>query len=142
MANTGLICESEFSQPTLFVRLSETYRPDMTPDQVYDCVRWAWDAKLTRVSQCMLVLGVFVRRVVGAFLPERWDFASNITPPANKSNQTVADDIANGRVAFTGKIADDCTWKRFVGREVQMGRNPIHYVGEAKVVRHCRPRAL
>ena len=137
---TDAIQKSEFTSPTLVVRITETYRPGMTTAQICDCARWAWAADLKRASSCKLVLAVYKGEVVGAFEPSKCDFAANIKPPKGKDANLVAKDIKEGRVAFEG--VDVSQSSPFVGRKITMGQNPILYCGEKPRQVNHRPKAL
>ena len=137
---TDAIQKSEFTSPTLVVRITETYRPGMTTAQICDCARWAWDADLEHASSCKLVLAVYKGEVVGAFEPSKCDFAANIKPPKGKDANLVAKDIKEGRVAFEG--VDISRASPFVGRKIVMGQSPIQYFGETPKKINHRPKAL
>lgn len=133
MSNTTINKEIEFTSPTILVRVTETYKHGMTPEQVYDCTRWAWVASLEHAKKCRLVLAVFGNKVVGAFRPMRWDICNKFTPPIFKTEEQIQADIRDERIAFEGNVADKATWDKFVGKAILMGStgNPIEYVGEA-----------
>ena len=116
---TDAIQKSEFTSPTLVVRITETYRPGMTTAQICDCARWAWDADLGRASNCKLVLAVYKGEVLGALEPSKCDFAANIKPPKGKAANLVAKDIKEGLVAFEGV---DVSHRHLLGVESLWGR--------------------
>lgn len=120
------IQKSEFTSPTLVVRITETYQPGMSAVQMYDCARWAWKANLARASNCGLVLAVYKGQVVGAYRPTKWDVAANVTPPRGKSANQIAQDVKEKRVAFEG--VDISKSSPFVGCNIVMWQNPIRYL--------------
>lgn len=110
------MCETPLvtiDDPVLLVRISNTYRPDLTPDELYDATRGSWKLG-DRRKDVRYVLSVYdgiVQEVYevhrwapggstyyktnvhpGPHSPDRWEFVGSVAPPEIRSkyrNQSV-----------------------------------------------------
>ncbi|GGB15284.1 LEM-3-like GIY-YIG domain-containing protein [Allosediminivita pacifica] len=101
-----------------------------SPDELLDRVRYAWRISRARAEKADYVLAVIHGVVRGIFKPDCWLAATPENFPEIHTDET-----SPTRSGFKGRIADDETWNRFVGKRGRRlpeelrhrGQNPIRY---------------
>ena len=115
-------------EPSILIRITELYRPNMSPSELYDATRASWKLgpKRQRVKYAFAVFEGIVREVyeVTQWLPSGSTFNSR-NPRGMRSPN---------RWEFVGRLAPGALRRRYLNRDVndyfkQGGQNPISYVG-------------
>ena len=114
----GPICQDEFDQPTVIIKINRLYREEMKDAQVYDAVRGWWRLKREVAEKVKLVLAVAYGDVKGVYNIVRW-----VDPTDPKEA---------GRIGFEGVPADDAIRNKFMHRSVRElfskgAANPVRY---------------
>lgn len=125
--------EADFAHPCILININRSYRPGMTPQQLYDLTRSAWRVGKQRrlADYAMSVYRGVVREVyrIAAWVPDgttlRWIDSGH----RKKEVEAVRD-----RWEFVGTVAEEAVRQSYVGKSVkeyfpQGSQNPIRYVG-------------
>jgi len=94
----------------LVVRITRTWRPPTSNEQLFECVRGVWKLPLDDAKRARLVLAVHHGAVVDVFQPTTWSSAGT------KPYPTRPDLDFEGRQEFEGRRADDDVRSRLIGR--------------------------
>ena len=113
--------ELEWSPKEKLVLININRLEDRTkPEVIYNQVRLAWRISKARAEAADYVLAVVRGVVVGAFVADEWREATHEHFPDRISHDTETPD----RKGFTGHIAPDEIWERFVGARGKRITNP------------------
>jgi hypothetical protein len=114
-------------EPSILIRITELYRPQMTPSELYDATRTSWKVgpKRERARYAFAVFEGIVREVyeITNWLPAGSTFNSR-NPRGVR---------AKDRWEFVGRLAPESVRQRYMNRDVsayfkQGAQNPISYV--------------
>ena len=121
--------ESDFDEPAILIKITNVDSSVLSSRfGLYERVRREWAARLDRVRNIRLALGVYDGKVVEVYRVAGWFHTGEIMrrdgdiPPAE------------GRVEFVGNLASDELRERYKDRLVTdlfHGQNPIRYIGGA-----------
>lgn len=114
-AREAALEEAPIADPVILVRINRLYRPNMSPDELYEVTRSAWVVG-DRRERARYALAVFEGQVLEVYHIERWQQAETA-----------------GRWEFRGHVADESIRDEYVGRSVRYylraaNQNPIVYV--------------
>lgn len=117
------------SEPSVLIRISRLFRPEMTADELYEATRGVWKigGRREAVSFALAVSDGVVREV---YTINQWHPAA-FTPYKTRSLKEVS---IEGRWEFTGAIAPEQVRKKYLNQTVahyfkRGSANPITYVG-------------
>lgn len=116
-------------EPAMLIKISRAYRPDMTPQQLYDATRSAWKVG-TRREQVKYVLCVFRGVVREVYSVAAWAPGGSTMRSTDKDGRHPR---IRGRWEFVGQVAPEEIRRKYVGRSVEAdfrkgAQNPIAYV--------------
>ena len=121
--------ESDFDEPAILIKITNVDSSVLCSRYgLYERVRREWAARLDRVRNIRLALGVHDGKVVEVYRVAGWFHTDEIMRPDGDYPPT------EGRVEFVGNLASDELRERYKGRLVTdlfHGQNPIKYVGGA-----------
>jgi hypothetical protein len=114
-------------EPALLITINQTYRPDMSPLELYEATRGFWRVGERRdgAHYAFAVYEGVVREVYGI---RAWFPAGTLVYQTRK----VGANRGSGRMEFEGEVAHEIR-NRYVGRFIgKGGQNPIRYVNVPK----------
>jgi hypothetical protein len=119
----------EIIEPTMLITIARAYRHDMSPHEVYDATRSAWRVGVRR-EKAKLAMGVFAGIVREVYEISGWVPGGSTMRVSDRDGRH--EDI-EGRWEFVGRVADDATRRRYVGKSVAKyfkpgAQNPVQYV--------------
>ena len=121
--------ESDFDEPAILIKITNVDSSVLRSRfGLYERVRREWTARLDRVRNIRLALGVHDGKVVEVYRVAGWFHTDEIMRPDGDYPPT------EGRVEFVGNLACDELRERYKDRLVTdlfRGQNPIKYVGGA-----------
>ena len=121
--------EPDFDEPAILIKITNVDSSVLSSRYgLYERVRREWAARLDRVRNIRLALGVHDGKVVEVYRVAGWFHTDEIMRPDGDYPPT------EGRVEFVGNLASDELRKRYKDRLVTdlfHGQNPIKYVGGA-----------
>ena len=121
--------ESDFDEPAILIKITNVDSSVLSSRYgLYERVRREWTARLDRVRNIRLALGVHDGKVVEVYRVAGWFHTGEIMRPDGDFPPT------EGRVEFVGNLASDELRERYKDRLVTdlfHGQNPIRYVGGA-----------
>lgn len=114
------LCEADFTEPTMIIKIERLYREGMDDDELYDVTRQWWRVNKNRAEKIRYVLAVSDSIVRKVFTPEYWEIYDGLDEECYK------------RCCFIGGSAPDKIQQRFVGKSVKSlfpkgAANPIRY---------------
>lgn len=120
--------EVTVTDPALLIRIAKLYRPDFTPEQLYEAVRGVWRLGERR-ENVKLVLAVANGVVLEVFTVQRWHPAGSTKYHTRPPKDTTVE----GRWEFSGVAAPASVRAKYVGKSVQHyfdrgAANPVFYV--------------
>lgn len=93
--------------PAMFIKVSRLYKEDMSTQELYDAVRWAWRVSLERAQRAQVVYAVANGRVVGVFNNPTWQRCTAISQAPEREEEAKARElIEEGRCFFTCEKRD------------------------------------
>lgn len=121
--------ESDFDEPAILIKITNVDSSVLSSRfGLYERVRREWAARLDRVRNIRLALGVHDGKVVEVYRVAGWFHTDEIMRPDGDYPPT------EGRVEFMCNLACDELRERYKDRPVTdlfHGQNPIKYVGGA-----------
>ena len=120
------IKETDFTEPTLIIRINRLYRNGMSKNELYDATRGWWRVQYEKVKDCKIALAVAGGIVREVYKIKEWrDKNGNVLSKGS--------DI-NGRLQFEGDVATDAIRDKFFKRSVeglfkQGDAYPVRYLG-------------
>jgi hypothetical protein len=117
----------DIDDPAILIRISQLFDPSMSDDELYDATRGHWRVKPEHHDP-RLAFAVADGVVREVYEIHSWHPAG--TTPSRTAIHRVA---PPDRMEFVGRIADDQTRRRYVGRSVRHyfnrgNQNPVRYV--------------
>jgi len=114
-------------EPSILIRITELYRPQMTPVELYDATRASWKVGAQRKS-AKYAFAVFEGIVREVYEITDWFPAGSTFNSRNPRGDRVAD-----RWEFVGRLASENVRRRYINRDVSGyfkpgARFPISYV--------------
>jgi hypothetical protein len=115
--------------PSILIKVTFGFRPDMTIPQMYDATRGCWKtgAKRSKAKYAMCVYGNVIREVfeISGWLPAGATMKAKHLDGRPKREK--------GRWEFVGRVADEAVRRRYRGKSVESwfgwgAQNPIRYV--------------
>ena len=109
------------------IKLTDSYRKNMSPLELYDVTRGCWKRKLDSVKDSNIVLAVNKGQVVEVYKVYEWVEAKNL------HRETIPFDaeVEKGRVGFNGVVADEKTRDKYIGKYV----NGLYKRGEISPIK-------
>ena len=98
----------------LAVKINQSWRENIPPKELYEATRRSWKLSEKRVSGVQTVLSIADGRVVEVYHVDAW-----------------ARSLDEGRMEFTGRVADDrtrSTWLDRPSRDIAANRGPVRYI--------------
>lgn len=121
--------ESDFDEPAILIKITNVDSFVLSSRYgLYERVRREWAARLDRVRNIRLALGVHDGKVVEVYRVAGWFYTGEIMRPDGDIPPT------EGRVEFVGNLASDELRERYkdcLVTDLFHGQNPIRYVGGA-----------
>ena len=121
--------ESDFDEPAILIKITSVDSSVLSSRfGLYERVRREWTARLDRVRNIRLALGVHDGKVVEVYRVAGWYHTDEIMRPDGDYPPT------EGRVEFVGNLASDELRERYkdcLVTDLFHGQNPIRYVGGA-----------
>ena len=121
--------ESDFDEPAILIKITNVDSSVLSSRYgLYERVRREWAARLDRVRNIRLALGVHDGKVVEVYRVAGWFHTDEIMRPDGDYPPT------EGRVEFVGNLACDELRERYKNclvTDLFHGQNPIKYVGGA-----------
>lgn len=120
---------AKINDPSILIKVTFGFRPDMTIPQMYDATRGCWKTgtKRSKAKYAMCVYGNVIREVfeISAWLPAGATMKARHLDGRPKPEK--------GRWEFVGRVADEKVRKRYRGKSVEAwygwgAQNPIRYV--------------
>ena len=114
-------------EPSILIRITELYRPQMTPSELYDATRASWKVGPNR-EHAKYAFGVFEGIVREIYEITKWLEAGSTLNSRNHRGIGAA-----GRWEFVGRLAPEHIRRRYLNRDVggyfnRGAQNPICYV--------------
>lgn len=114
--------------PVLLIKINQLYRPDMSPEELYEATRGVWKLGARR-DNAKFALAVSSGVVAEVYAIESWHKAST-TPYKTRPFEDVN---APGRYEFVGKVAPEPQRSRYRWHDVtrefpEKSQNPLKYV--------------
>lgn len=115
-------------EPSILIRITELYRPQMTPSELYDATRASWKVGPKR-ERARFAFAVFEGIVREVYEITKWFEAGSTF-----SSRDLDDVRVPGRWEFVGRQAPERLRRRYINRDVsgyfrKGAQNPIAYVG-------------
>ena len=103
----------EITEPAMVIRISQTYREDMTPQELYDITRSAWKVNLDRANTIDYAFAVYKGEIKEIYKVAGWHEAGTTFVPKRD------DIIGSGRFEFVGTVAEDAIRDKYLNKSVK-----------------------
>jgi len=118
----------EVTEPAILIRINRLFRPDMTPEELYDATRSSWKVGPRR-DGAEFAFAIYKGIVREVYSIESWHPGG--TTPCKTGLHT--NPRHAGRWEFTGSKAQETVRSKYIGRSVadyfpRGSANPIAYV--------------
>jgi len=108
------LCRDDLKENIAIIKINNSYTASMTSAELYDCTRGCWKRKLDSMQKVEYVLSVAKGIVVEVYNVDKWLSADKL------NRETIPYDavIENGRIGFSGAVADEEIRNRYIGKSV------------------------
>ena len=126
--NAKEISLSEIKEDVLLIKINESYRYNMTQDEIYDITRTCWKLKLDNAQKCKYAFAVYFGTIVEVFEIAGWYKGfSTLNTRITKNEYNEKD-----RYEFVGNVAPEEIRKKYINKTIpglyKLGaQNPIRY---------------
>ena len=103
----------EITEPSMVIRISQAYREDMTPQELYDVTRSAWKVNLDRANTIDYAFAVYKGEIKEVYKVAGWHEAGTTFVPVRE------DIIGSGRFEFVGTVAEDAIRDKYLNKSVK-----------------------
>ena len=103
----------EITEPAMVIRISQAYREDMTPQELYDVTRSAWKVNLDRANTIDYAFAVYKGEIKEVYKVAGWHEAGTTFVPKRD------DIIGSGRFEFVGTNAEDAIRDKYLNKSVK-----------------------
>ena len=103
----------EITEPAMVIRISQAYRDDMTPQELYDVTRSAWKVSLDRANTIDYAFAVYKGEIKEVYKVAGWHEAGTTFVPKRE------DIIGSGRFEFVGTVAEDTIRDKYLNKSVK-----------------------
>ena len=107
------IASVEITEPAMVIRISQAYREDMTPQELYDVTRSAWKVNLDRANTIDYAFAVYKGEIKEIYKVAGWHEAGTTFVPKRD------DIIDSGRFEFVGTVAEDAIRDKYLNKSVK-----------------------
>jgi len=119
----------EIAERAILFNLHQTYRPDMTAEELYEATRGVWIVSRRRGANAKYAFAIYKNVVREVYEIDSWHVAGTTSYRTRQSSELKL----KGRSEFIGRRAPDVVRSKYVGNSVADGfrrgaSNPIHYV--------------
>lgn len=117
----------QIREPSILIRITKLYRPQMTSAELYDATRASWKIGRQR-EKAKYAFAVFEGVVREVYEITQWLPAGSSFNSRNPRGNRVV-----GRSEFVGRLAPETVRRRYINRDVSAyfkkgARSPFHYV--------------
>jgi len=123
--------KTDLHEKCIVIRVKQETKAEL--GSLYDAVRWCWRISIDRAQESDYVLAVVNYgtrefKVEQVFKPSEWHCIT-----ANECKDKIAPICTCkkkpcGRIGFTGKRAETEIEKKYLGKKIPMGQNPVIYL--------------
>ncbi|SJM72828.1 hypothetical protein [Psychrobacter piechaudii] len=103
----------EITEPSMVIRISQAYREDVTPQELYDVTRSAWKVNLDRANTIDYAFAVYKGEIKEVYKVAGWHEAGTTFVPVRE------DIIGSGRFEFVGTVAEDAIRDKYLNKSVK-----------------------
>ena len=103
----------EITEPAMVIRISQAYRDDMTPQELYDVTRSAWKVNLDRANTIDYAFAVYKGEIKEVYKVAGWHEAGTTFVPVRE------DILGSGRFEFVGTVAEDAIRDKYLNKSVK-----------------------
>lgn len=103
----------EITEPSMVIRISQAYREDVTPQELYDVTRSAWKVNLDRANTIDYAFAVYKGEIKEVYKVAGWHEAGTTFVPVRE------DIIGSGRFEFVGTVAEDAIRDKYLHKSVK-----------------------
>jgi len=103
----------EITEPAMVIRISQAYRDDMTPQELYDVTRSAWKVSLDRANTIDYAFAVYKGEIKEVYKVAGWYEAGTTFVPVRE------DILGSGRFEFVGTVAEDAIRDKYLNKSVK-----------------------
>jgi uncharacterized protein len=117
----------QIREPSILIRITELYRPQMTPVELYDATRASW--KIGPRREC----AKFAFAVFEGIVREVYEITKWLPAGSSFNSRNPRGDRAANRWEFVGRLAAEKLRRRYINRDVsgyfkKGAQSPIYYV--------------
>lgn len=103
----------EITEPAMVIRISQAYRENMTPQELYDVTRSAWKVNLDRANTIDYAFAVYKGEIKEVYKVAGWHEAGTTFVPVRE------DILGSGRFEFVGTVAEDAIRDKYLNKSVK-----------------------
>ena len=103
----------EITEPSMVIRISQAYREDVTPQELYDVTRSAWKVNLDRANTIDYAFAVYKGKIKEVYKVAGWQEAGTTFVPVRE------DILGSGRFEFVGTVAEDAIRDKYLNKSVK-----------------------
>lgn len=119
--------KSDITDNIVIIKINQLYRPDMTPEELYEATRGVWKRKIESVEKAEYALSVAFSKVIEVYKIFQW-FPAGTNPMKTRQ---VNPEHCIGRIEFSGDIATNKIRLKYLGKDVSQ----LYKYGEANPVK-------
>ena len=116
----------EISVRAVAININQTYRDDLSSDELYDFTRGVWRLDRDRADNAKYAFSVYDGEILEVYEIQKWARANTTEYVTGRE---FTDEEKKTRFEFVGRIANDNVRDKFVGKLLpeKHSQNPIRY---------------
>ena len=126
------ICEENFSENTILIRINKSYYNGISPQELYDVTRGYWQVNPKRAREMKYAMPVYDGMILEVYEIQGW-YPAHATMMCNREISSEEKEATKERYEFVGRYASDSVRQFFKGKYVTSvfkkgGQNTIRYI--------------
>lgn len=125
--NTDSLSREDISENVIAIKVNDSYRDNMTKDELYDITRGYWKVSIKRAECAEYAFTIYKGIIREVYKIQEW------LPAASIIRVTLPDaEVPEGRYGFIGEIAEKEIREKYIGKSV----TNLYRKGEANPIKY------